>query len=464
MSAEVTIVGGGLAGCECAWQLAQRGVSVVLVEQKPHKRTPAQHGDGLAELVCSNSFRGEALQNAVGLLKEEMRRAGSLVMAAGEVARVPAGGAFGVDRERFSREVTQRIEAHMRIRVEHREVTGIPDARPVVLATGPLTGEALAGDLARTVGADHLAYYDAIAPIVDAESIDWGKVFKASRYDKGGDDAYVNCPLDRDQYEAFVRAVIEAEKVAPHDFEDVRYFEGCLPLEVMAERGPQTLAFGPMKPVGLTDPRTGKRPYAVVQLRPEDDPPTAYNMVGFQTRMKWPEQKRVFAMIPGLEGAEYLRYGSVHRNTFVRSPVVLDDDLSLRAAPGVHVAGQVSGVEGYVESAACGLSLGVLLAARLQGRAVPRPPATTALGALLGHLRRPNKDFQPSNVVWSMFPPLQGGGRRLKKRDRHAAMAERALADLEPWLDAAGARLVRAETFGDATTHETSPRGPSAIA
>lgn len=464
MSHTVTIIGGGLAGTECAWQLAQRGVPVVLVEQKPHNRTPAQKGDGLAELVCSNSFRGEALQNAVGLLKEEMRRAGSLVMAAGEVARVPAGGAFGVDRERFSQEVTRRIEAHSRIEVVHREVTSIPEDRPVVLATGPLTGEALAQDLARTVGADHLSYYDAIAPIVDAESIDWSRVFKASRYDKGEDQAYVNCPLDRAGYEAFVRAVLEAEKVAPHDFEDVRYFEGCLPLEVMAERGERTLAFGPMKPVGLVDPRTGERPYAVVQLRPEDDPPTAYNIVGFQTRMKWSEQKRVFAMIPGLEQAAYLRFGSVHRNTFIRSPEVLAEDLSLRAAPGVYVAGQVSGVEGYVESAACGLSLGATLARRLRGQPASAPPTTTALGALLGHLRRPDGNFQPSNIVWSMFPPLQGAGRRLKKRDRHAAMARRALEDLEPWLDAVGARLVRAETFGDATTHETSPRGPSAIA
>jgi methylenetetrahydrofolate--tRNA-(uracil-5-)-methyltransferase len=463
-STHVTIVGGGLAGTECAWQLAQRGVEVVLLEQKPAKRTPAQTGDGLAELVCSNSFRGDALANAVGLLKEEMRRAGSLVMAAGHVARVPAGGAFAVDRERFSAEVTRRIEAHPRIRVEHREVTSIPAERPVVIATGPLTGDALAEDLARTVGEDHLAYYDSIAPIVDAESIDGSRVFRASRYDKGGDDAYVNCPLDRAQYGAFVRAVLEADKVDAHSFEDARYFEGCLPLEVMAERGERTLAFGPMKPVGLTDPRTGQRPHAVVQLRPEDDPPTAYNMVGFQTRMKWSEQKRVFALIPGLEQAQYLRFGSVHRNTFLCSPVVLDDGLQLRAAPGVYLAGQVSGVEGYVESAACGLCIGVLLARRLSDRPVDPPPPTTALGALLGHLRRPNKDFQPSNVVWSMFPPLHGKQARLKKRERHAALAERALGALEPWLDAVGARLVRAETTGEATTHETSLGGPTAIA
>ncbi len=448
MSERVTIVGGGLAGCECAWQLAERGVEVTLIEQKPHARTPAQQGDGLAELVCSNSFRGAALANAVGLLKEEMRRAGSLIMAAGARAQVPAGGALAVDREVFSAEVTRRVEAHPRIRVEHAVVERIPDARPVVIATGPLTGDALAKDLAEAVGAKHLAYYDAIAPVVTADSIDWEKVFRASRYDKGGDDAYVNCPLDKEQYEAFVQAVLDAEKVAPHDFEDVRYFEGCLPLEVMAERGIKTLAFGPMKPVGLVDPRTGRRPYAVVQLRQEDRAATAYNLVGFQTRMKWSEQKRVFRMIPGLESAELERYGTVHRNTFVDSPRALDRELALVARPGVHLAGQISGVEGYVESAACGLVLGALLAAKARGEASVLPPPTTALGALLGHLAdAEKKSFQPSNVVWSMFPPLEG---RHGKRERHERMAERALRDLEPWLDAVGARIVRAQTEGTA--------------
>ncbi len=455
MSEKVTIVGGGLAGCECAWQLAERGVEVTLIEQKPEKRTPAQQGDGLAELVCSNSFRGAALGNAVGLLKEEMRRAGSLVMAAGEVARVPAGGAFAVDREVFSREMTRRVEAHSRIRIEHREVTRMPDERPVVIATGPLTGDALAGDLAASVGKTHLAYYDAIAPVVTADSIDWEKVFRASRYDKGGDDAYVNCPLDEEQYRAFVRAVIEAEKVAPKEFEEVRYFEGCLPLEVMAERGEKTLAFGPMKPVGLRDPRTGRRPHAVVQLRQEDRAATAYNLVGFQTRMKWPEQKRVFRLIPGLENAEFERFGSVHRNTFVDSPRVLGDDLSLRVRPGVYLAGQVSGVEGYVESAACGLVLGTVLAQKMKADSFVLPPPTTALGALIGHLHdTEKKDFQPSNVVWSMFPPLEST-RRIGKRERHDAMAERALTDLEPWLDAVGARVVRAQVEGSAARVET---------
>jgi methylenetetrahydrofolate--tRNA-(uracil-5-)-methyltransferase len=449
--AEVTIVGAGLAGSECAWQLAERGVEVTLLEQKPKRRTPAQTGSGFAELVCSNSFRGAALTNAVGLIKEEMRRAGSLVMAAADRARVPAGGALAVDREVFSAEVTRRLRAHSRVRVIEEEVTRIPEARPVVIATGPLTGDALAKEIAAAVGGDHLAYYDAIAPIVAADSIDWSKVFKASRYDKGGDDAYVNCPMDREQYEAFVAAVVAAEKVKPHDFEDVKYFEGCLPVEVMAERGPMTLAFGPMKPVGLVDPRTGKRPYAVVQLRAEDDPATAYNLVGFQSRMTWTEQKKIFATIPGLENAEFVRLGSVHRNTFVDSPKALDDVLSLRARPGVHLAGQITGVEGYVESAACGLALGTMLALRSRGRDAVPPPPTTALGALLSHLRRElpaGVSFQPSNVVWSMFPPLPDA--RLRKKARFEALAERALVDLEPWLDAVGARIVRAQAEGNA--------------
>ncbi len=434
----VIVVGAGLAGTECAWQLAERGIPVRLCEQKPSKRTPAQHGDGYAELVCSNSFRGAALHNAVGLLKEELSRAGSLVMSVGTQTRVPAGGAFAVDRERFSAGITRAIDGHPLIEVVHEEVTRIPEERPAVLATGPLTGAALAEDLAQAVGSQHLAYYDAIAPIVSADSIDWDKVFKASRYDKGEDDAYVNCPLDLEQYEAFIAAVLAAETVEAKEFEEVRYFEGCLPIEVMASRGPKTLSFGCMKPVGLTDPRTGRWPHAVVQLRLEDAAGTAYNMVGFQTRMKWPDQKRVFRMIPGLENAEFERLGSVHRNTFVNSPLVLSDELALKSRPGVYLAGQVSGVEGYVESAACGLVIGRLLAAKLRDRAFSFPPATTALGALLGHLRRPTDDFQPSNVIWSMFPPLPSTGKKLGKRPRRIAMAERALHDLDAWLVAGG--------------------------
>ncbi|MCA9531194.1 MAG: methylenetetrahydrofolate--tRNA-(uracil(54)-C(5))-methyltransferase (FADH(2)-oxidizing) TrmFO [Myxococcales bacterium] len=464
----VLVVGGGLAGSECAWQLAERGVAVELVEQKPLTRTPAQQSDGLAELVCSNSFRGDALANAVGLLKEELRRAGSLVMAAGERCRVPAGGAFAVDREAFSAEVTARIDAHPRIvrRAEVVEAVPTPEpGRPVVLATGPLTGDALAMDLARLVGAEHLAYYDAIAPVVTAESIDWSVAFRASRYDKGSDrgedGAYVNCPLDKDTYEAFVRAVVDAEKVEPREFEQPRYFEGCLPIEVMAARGERTLAFGCMKPVGLVDPRTGRRPYAVVQLRQEDQAGTAYNLVGFQTRMTWPEQRRIFRMIPGLGQAEFERLGTVHRNTFVDSPHALAPDLSLRAAPGVYLAGQVAGVEGYVESAACGLLVGLALAREACGEPPAPPPETTAFGALLTHLRRPSDDFQPSNIVWSLFPPLaQSGGRRLGKRERRAQMADRALHDLDDWLDRVGVRSAPAPAPAPAVTQAATAVSP----
>ena len=430
--ADVVVIGAGLAGTECAWQLAERGVSVRLVEQKPLSRTPAQHSDHMAELVCSNSFRGAAIHNAVGQLKEEMRRAGSLVMEVGERHRVPAGGAFAVDREEFSKEITHRIHAHPLIEVVNEVVDRIPDARPSVIATGPLTAGGLAADIAEAVGAEHLAYYDAIAPIVAAESIDFTTAFRASRYDKGGDAAYVNCPLDESEYEAFVQAVLDAEKVTPKGFEDVRYFEGCLPIEVMAARGPKTLSFGCMKPVGLTDPRTGRWPHAVVQLRQEDEAGTAFNMVGFQTRMTWPEQKRVFRMIPGLQNAEFERLGSVHRNTFVDSPKVLDDDLALVARPGVYLAGQISGVEGYVESAACGMLLGVKLAHEARGLVSSFPPRTTMLGGMLGHLRDANDDFQPSNVMWSMVPPIEG--RRMNKRARRDKQSERALQDLGFWL------------------------------
>jgi methylenetetrahydrofolate--tRNA-(uracil-5-)-methyltransferase len=456
----VTIIGAGLAGCEASWQLAERGIDVVLVEQKPHARTAAQTIDSLCELVCSNSMRGAALVNAVGLLKEELRRAGSLVLACAEETKVPAGGALAVDREAFAALVTAKIEGHPRIRVEHRVVTEIPEAtaeRPVILATGPLTGDALAADLARIVGAEHLAYYDAIAPIVSADSIDWDRVFKQSRWGKGGaepeagaddldatalgDEAYVNCPFDRAQYEAFVAAVVGAEKVEARAFEEARYFEGCLPIEVMASRGPMTLAFGPMKPVGLTDPRTGRRPYAVVQLRPEDAAMTAYNLVGFQTRMTYGEQGRVFRTIPGLEGCEILRFGSVHRNTFVNAPVLLDERMQLRARPNVFLAGQITGVEGYVESCAGGLVCAVLLAQALRGERLAPPPESTALGGIRTHLARPQPHFQPSNLTWACLPPHEN--RKLKKRERYGALAERALAALEGWL--ASAPLARGE-------------------
>jgi methylenetetrahydrofolate--tRNA-(uracil-5-)-methyltransferase len=437
----VTVIGAGLAGCEAAWQLAERGIGVTLVEQKPHARTPAQTTDGFCELVCSNSFRGASLGNAVGLLKEELRRAGSLILDCADATRVPAGGALAVDREAFSDRVTARLRAHPNVTLEARVVEAIPEASseaPVVLATGPLTGDALAKDLARVVGSEHLAYYDAIAPIVSADSIDWDKVFKQSRYGKGAEDgadeAYVNCPMDEAQYRQFVADVTAAQKVEPRAFEDVRYFEGCLPIEVMASRGPMTLAFGPMKPVGLVDPRTGARPYAVVQLRPEDAAATAYNLVGFQTRMTWPEQSRVLRTIPGLESAEFLRFGSVHRNTFVDGPRALDARMQLRARPGVWLAGQITGVEGYVESCASGFVTSVLLAQSLLGRPHLPPPPTTTLGGVITHVTREVREYQPSNVTWAWLPPI--ADRRLKKKDRYEAAAQRALADLGGWLEA----------------------------
>jgi len=436
----VTVIGAGLAGSECAWQLANRGVRVRLIEQKPVRRTPAQQTDFFAELVCSNSLRGAALHNAVGLLKEELRRMDSLIMKMALAHQVPAGGALAVEREAFSQGVTQALQSHPNILIEATTVERLPDDPWVVVATGPLTGDALAQDLARVIGEQQLAYYDAIAPIVSADSLDWSIVFRASRYDKGGDDAYANCPLDAAQYQRLVTELCQAEKVPAHAFEEPRYFEGCLPVEVMAQRGERTLAFGPMKPVGLTDPRTGRWPHAVVQLRMEDPQGTAYNMVGFQTRMKIPEQKRVFAMIPGLENAEFLRYGTIHRNTFVNSPQVLADDFSLRAAPHIFLAGQISGVEGYIESAASGFVIGCALAARLGEGTTRMPPRETALGSLMSHLRKPNKDFQPSNIMWSMFPELTDS--RLRKRARHEALAQRALESIDRFREQALPKVI----------------------
>ena len=455
----VTVIGAGLAGSECALGLARHGVRVVLLEQKPTGRTPAQSSDSFCELVCSNSFRGAALANAVGLLKEEMRRLGSAVMAAAEQTRVPAGGALAVDRDRFSALMSEKLRSHPLIEIRSEVVERLPTARPLVVATGPLTGDALAADIARHVGEARLAYYDAIAPIVSADSIDESKVFRASRWDKGETEedrnAYVNAPLDEAQYRAFVAELKAAQKVVPQDFEEVRYFEGCLPIEVMAERGEMTLAFGPMKPVGLTDPRTGRWPFAVVQLRPEDAAETAYNLVGFQTRLVRGEQERLFRSIPGLEQCEILRYGAVHRNTFLRAPLLLDSTFQLKADPGLYFAGQVSGVEGYVESAASGLLVARFIRARLEGREPVLPPETTAHGGLVAHLSRHPKDYQPSNITFSHlapFPPVMGpNGKllRLAKRAKYEAMAERALADLSAWAGLPSGAAVQISPEGE---------------
>jgi methylenetetrahydrofolate--tRNA-(uracil-5-)-methyltransferase len=381
------------------------------------------------------------MANAVGVLKHELRRCGSLVLRAADTHRVPAGGALAVDRDRFAAHITAELQTHPHITIERRPVTVLPPERPCVIATGPLTSDDLAASLETAVGHGALAYYDAIAPIVTAESINWNRVFCQSRFDRadsgepGDAEAYVNCPFEKDGYLAFVEVLLEADRVRARDFEQIPCFEGCLPVEVMAGRGPMTLAFGPMKPTGLRDPRTGRRPYAVVQLRPEDRARTAFNLVGFQTRLTQGEQKRVFRTIPGLEDAVFERMGAIHRNTFVDAPRVLDEHLQVRALPGVYLAGQITGVEGYVESTACGLLCGRILADRLAGRPAQLPPETTSLGGLLGHLRRERKPFQPSNITWSHVPPVE---ERLRKTDRKTALAARALRDLDAWLETAG--------------------------
>ena len=442
----VTIVGGGLAGSEAAWQAASRGVPVVLHEMRPVKPTAVHKTDGLAELVCSNSFRGDKLDNAVGLLKEEMRRLGSLIMRSADEARVPAGAALAVDRDLFSSRVTEAIASHPLIGIRREEIAAIPSGAdgPVILATGPLTSDALAADIARFVGSGHLYFYDAISPIVLAESIDRSKVYRASRWgrslrsetpacgvDDGGGD-YLNCPFTRDEYERFYEALMSAEKAGVHEFDQPKFFEGCLPIEVMAVRGVDTLRFGPMKPVGLADPRTGREPYAVVQLRQDNIAGDHFSLVGFQTQMKWAEQARVLKMIPGLENAEFVRYGMIHRNTYVNSPTVLHETWQTRMRPDLFFAGQMSGVEGYVESAASGLIAGRNAAALVLGERPSAPPRTTALGALAYYASHADpKHYVPSNISFGLIPALE---HRVKgKKDRNLLISERALADLARW-------------------------------
>ncbi|MCL5420856.1 MAG: methylenetetrahydrofolate--tRNA-(uracil(54)-C(5))-methyltransferase (FADH(2)-oxidizing) TrmFO [Nitrospirae bacterium] len=427
---ELIIIGGGLAGSEAVWQAAIRGIKVTLFEMRPLKLTEAHKTGFLGELVCSNSLRSGDIMSAPGLLKKELETAGSLIMKAAEVSRVPAGGALAVDRAVFSGFLTDAISRNPNIEVVREEVKEIPHA-PCIIATGPLTSSPMADALGRITGNEYLYFYDAISPIVDAGSIDYDRVYFASRYGKGGDD-YVNCPMTREEYEKFFDALLEADKVSARAFESEKVFEGCMPVEVMASRGKDTLRFGPMKPVGLRDPKTGRDPYAVVQLRPENRDGSAYNMVGFQTRIKWPEQQRVFRMIPGLEKAEFLRFGSVHRNTFINSPLFLREDLTLKAKEEIYLAGQITGVEGYIESTAMGLVAGINAARRILGREAVAVPDTTAHGSLIRHITTPAKNFQPSNINFGLFPPVNSGrGKDLRKK----TLVERAVKNWEEYIE-----------------------------
>lgn len=442
----ITVVGGGLAGSEAAWQIAKAGIPVVLKEMRPVKQTPAHRTDGLAELVCSNSLRSDdAIHNAVGLLHEEMRRCDSLIMRAADLNKVPAGGALAVDRDAFSKTIGEALANHPLVTIKREEMTELPalDSGKYVIATGPLTSASLAEQIQAVAGGDILHFFDAIAPIVTADSVDMTKAWKQSRYDKGDGDDYINCPLDEEQYNAFIDNLLSGEKVAFKDWEkNTPYFEGCLPIEVMAERGRETLAFGPMKPVGLLNPHTGKRPYAVVQLRKENKQGTLLNLVGFQTKLVYGEQKRIFKTIPGLENAEFVRLGGIHRNTFIHSPTVLDGILRLKARPNLRFAGQVTGCEGYVESAAVGLMAGLFAAWETQGKEIVPPPIETALGAMLNHITVSAESdlFQPMNINFGLMPPppVPEGKRKIKGLDRKRAQSERATAALTQWLEQAG--------------------------
>jgi methylenetetrahydrofolate--tRNA-(uracil-5-)-methyltransferase len=469
--ARLHIIGGGLAGSEAAWQAASAGVFVVLHEMRPVRATDVHKTDQLAELVCSNSFRGDKLDNAVGVLKEEMRRLGSVVMRAAEMSRVPAGAALAVDRQRFSGEVTRLVSAHPRIAVVREEIPAVPSGLdgPVIVATGPLTSPSLSADIASLIGTGHLYFYDAISPIVLSESIDRSKVFRASRWGRSlrgndspgpapagpacgmddGEGDYLNCPFTAEEYQVFYDALMSAEKAPLHEFDDAKFFEGCLPIEVMAGRGVDTLRFGPMKPVGLPDPRTGREAYAVVQLRQDTLAGDHFSLVGFQTQMKWGEQARVLKLIPGLENAEFVRFGMIHRNTYINGPTVLRETWQTRTRDELFFAGQISGVEGYVESAASGLMAGRNAAALIEGRALQVPPRTTALGALAFYVSHADpKHYQPTNITFGIMPDLDeatfrrirtpDGRRPSRKEARKIAHGARALADLDAWMQAIG--------------------------
>ena len=425
---KVKVIGAGLAGSEAAWQLAQRGIQVELYEMKPHKKSPAHHVDTFAELVCSNSLRGDRLENAVGLLKEELRRLDSLIIRCADATRVEAGGCLAVDRYGFSQMVTDEIRKHPNITVIEEEVTQVPEG-PVIIASGPLTSDALSDAIGRYFGAQYLHFFDAAAPLVTAESIDMTKAWWQSRYDRGTPD-YINCAMNKEEYEAFMRELLAAETADVHGFEKNNVFEGCMPVEVMASRGFETLRFGPLKPVGLTDPNTGREPYAVVQLRQDNADKTIFNLVGFQTHLKFGEQKRVFSMIPALRNAEFVRYGVMHRNTFLRSPGLLDRYYADLRNPLVAFAGQMTGVEGYVESTASGFLAAVAMAAKVQGRELPDFPKTTAIGALGLYISDTTvENFQPMNVNFSIISPLEQ--RIRKKAEKNLAIANRALAAID---------------------------------
>ena len=446
MAETLHIIGGGLAGSEAAWQAATRGIPVVLHEMRPEQGTFAHKTDHLAEMVCSNSFRSDDdEQNAVGLLHWEMRQAGGLIMEMGDRHRLPAGGALAVDREGFSEAVTERLLAHPNITLERGEITALPDNGHWIIATGPLTSSALGEAIRAETGAEALAFFDAIAPIVYAETVDMSVAWAQSRYDKGETEdeqkAYINCPMDKAQYEAFIDALLAAEKTEFHEGETAGYFDGCLPIEVMAERGRETLRFGPMKPVGLTKPhQPDVKPYAVVQLRRDNKLGTLLNIVGFQTKMKYGAQVNVFAGVPGLENARFARLGGIHRNTFLNSPLLLDDQMRLRSKPHIRFAGQITGVEGYVESAAMGLLAGRLAVAEITGTALPSVPASTATGALVHHITggAEAKTFQPMNVNFGLFPPIDAKGGRRNRKDRYKAYTDRAKSDWSTWLAAEG--------------------------
>ncbi len=436
MRDDIVIVGGGLAGSEAAWQAARRGARVTLYEMRPKEMTKAHKTGGLAELVCSNSLGSTDPQNAPGILKEEMRRLGSLVIASAEQTRVPAGSALAVDRDQFSMKITQSLEGHPNIRILHEEIGEVPSDCLCIIATGPLTSDKLSQGIRAVTQSQHLYFFDAISPIIDADSINMDIVFRASRYDKGRDD-YLNCPMTERQYRTFYDALVTAERVQPKEFEKIPYFESCIPIEVMAERGQKTMQFGPLKPVGLKDPRNGLRPYAVVQLRTENVHRTCYNIVGFQTKLTYPEQKRVFRLIPGLEQAEFLRYGSLHRNTFINSPQLLLQTLQFKARGTLFFAGQLVGVEGYTESAAMGGLAGINAARAFAGQPLVTPPPTTAHGCLVSHIALSDpRHFQPMNTNFGLFPPLPSPPR--DKEKKRQLIAQRALEDFETWKTQSG--------------------------